>query len=298
MRVCWSQFDVDMARRGSAIVIAGGGLYLGAVAGCVWEGQGGGLRGGGRRSGRCRGSVCIPNTYTKTISFQFTRIIPQRSGKGGTYIRRQLRINPKCAISSCGSEVSSADPATTTRQVHCPMCPCVQMKFPNFVSRRPSLSFFSPIVRWIVSPSYKYPYTIRLISSGNCAKNVLCHWKFVRASRSGSGAEVRLIALLRGLSNWFWAGFGGVVEGPALMWKVMRSLGLSLGFVDGVWRASELNLWLRSEERMSEGSQRGVACENTLFNLAFILLPFRITSKSNDSTRAKRCGNQKNVSAV
>jgi hypothetical protein len=76
------------------------------------------------------------------------------------------------------------------------------MKFPNFVSLLPSFSFFSPIVRWIVSPSYKYPYTILRISSGNFAKKVLCHWKFVRASSSGSGMEVKLIADFLGLSNW------------------------------------------------------------------------------------------------
>lgn len=96
----------------------------------------------------------------------------------------------------------------------------------------------------------------------------------MRASSSGSGTEVRLIALLRGLSNWFSFGIGEVVEGPALMWKVIRSLGLSLGFVDGTWRASELDRWLGSSERISDGSQRGVACENTLLSLAFILLSF------------------------
>lgn len=119
-----------------------------------------------------------------------------------THVRLQLRASARWPASSCGRLDSSGLPATTTRHVHVPMCSCVHMKFPNHVSLRPSLSFFSPTVRWMVSPTYKYPYTMRLISSGSLAKNIDRHWKFVRASSSGSGVLVRLIADLRGLSNW------------------------------------------------------------------------------------------------
>lgn len=197
-----------------------------------------------------------------------------------TYKRRQLRIRLSCAVSSVGSEASNELPVMTTRHRHCPMCCRVHMKFPKRASLRPSLSFFSPIVRWIVTPSYRYPYTMRLTSSGSFAKNVDCHWKFVRLSSSGSGMDVRLMADLRGLSNWvFWFGLWGVVDDEDLMWNVMRSFGLSLASF-GDRRKSELDLCPGSSERMSDGSQRGVACENTLLNLAFILLLSTVNAHS------------------
>lgn len=154
-----------------------------------------------RRGSICTRSTCLASALKHHLARLGTEV--QVGGNEGqsTYIRLQLLIRPNCAISSCGREVSNVLPATTTRQVHCPMCSSVQMKFPNFVSLLPSFSFFSPILRWMVSPSYKYAYTIRLISSGSRAKRVLCHWKLVRASSSGSGMEVKLIADFLGFSN-------------------------------------------------------------------------------------------------
>lgn len=49
----------------------------------------------------------------------------------------------------------------------------------------------------------------------------------------------------------------------------MRSFGLSFE-CKAVERASGVDLCPGSSERMSDGSQRGVECENTLRNLAFI----------------------------
>lgn len=71
------------------------------------------------------------------------------------------------------------------------------------------------------------------------------------------------------------------------MWKVMRSLGLFLG-AWGKFRASELDLWPGSSDRMSEGSQRGAACENTLRNLAFIVVAILLLDAVESRTRAKR----------
>lgn len=101
--------------------------------------------------------------------------------------------------------------------------------------------------------------------------------------------EAKLITDLRGLSNWvFCSGLGVVVEKEGLIWNVMRSFGWPLGFVDEL-RASEFDLCPGSSERMSDGSHRGVECENTLLSLAFIMLLHFLQLSRHEITRAKRC---------